>query len=338
MKTSAKLVLIHLIGCLAFLTLPMLFAPGSFSLHTFFHPRTQQEFITYLLMVIFFYINYYLLIPRFYVPKKHIPYILFIIAFAIILITLPKLMVPFHPEHGGHPGPGPRHRFFNPFEVSNTIFLYLIIVFFSITLRINNQLKEARQEKLNAELSYLKAQINPHFLFNTLNSIYSLAIVRSEGTAAAIVKLSGMMRYVISESQHNLVSLEKETGYITDYIDLQKIRLGNSIKLNFTITGNTTGKQIAPLVLIPFIENAFKYGVNAEEDPAIRVAIVIDETTLKMEVENNKVTTNMGAHESGGLGIENTKGRLDLLYPSKHELVIRDGEHSFLVSLNLTLV
>ena len=130
-------------------------------------------------------------------------------------------------------------------------------------LKINSRLKLAEKEKVNAELSYLKAQINPHFLFNTLNSIYSLAIEKSDYTATAVVKLSSMMRYVITDASHKFVPLEKEINYISNYIELQKLRIDSSIKLMYTVTGDISDKKIAPLVLISFIENAFKYGVNA---------------------------------------------------------------------------
>lgn len=332
---SARTLFIHVFGCAAFLMLPILFAPGPFSLHSFMGPRTQQEFTSYILMLIFFYINYYYLIPRFYTPGRYTPYILYLVGYLIVLCIVPKLLIADRPPPHEH---FREHRhFINLFELSHTVSLYLIIVFFSQLLRINNQLKLARQEKLNAELLYLKAQINPHFLFNTLNSIYSLALTKSDDTASAIVKLSGMMRYVITESQHHFVSLDKEISYISDYIELQKIRLVDWVKLSFTVTGNTAGKQIAPLLLIPFIENAFKYGVNAEEDSVIKIDIVIDEKTLILEVSNNKVQTNIETTESSGLGLENTRGRLELVYPQKHSLFIRDEKHVFFVSLKLDL-
>lgn len=334
MNPLSRSVFIHILGSAAFLALPVLFDPGPVSVHTFLHHRTQQEFATYILMLVFFYLNYYYLIPKLYIPRKYAPYLICLLVYLVLLSVIPKLIIHSHPHHGRF---NEHRHFFNLYELSNTVFLYFIIVFFSLMLRINNQLKQARQEKLNAELLYLKAQINPHFLFNTLNSIYSLAITRSDETASAIVKLSGMMRYVITESQHHFVSLDKEISYISDYIELQKIRLADSVKLSFTVSGNTAGKEIAPLLLIPFIENAFKYGVNAEEDSIIVISIVIEKMLLHLQVTNNKVQTTMETTASSGLGIENTKGRLELLYPLKHELFIRDDAHTFFVSLNLNL-
>lgn len=193
------------------------------------------------------------------------------------------------------------------------------------------------RDKLDAELSYLKAQINPHFLFNTLNSIYSLALQKSDDAANAVVKLSGMMRYVLTESQRESVSLEKEINYIKDYVELQKLRLGNAVRLDFNISGNAAQKQIAPLLLIPFIENAFKHGVNAEENSEIEIEINVTESAVNLFVKNNKVNVDNTTDVKTGLGVENTKNRLILLYPDKHHLTIDDNPLSFAVSLSINI-
>lgn len=146
-----------------------------------------------------------------------------------------------------------------------------------------------------------------------------------------------MMRYVISESGRDFVSLEKELSYIHDYIEMQKIRLGNTIMLNYEIYGDLENNKIAPLVLIPFVENAFKYGVNSEENSVIHIAITIHENTLKLDVKNNKVKTHPEHAVKTGVGIENTRSRLSLLYPGKHDLAIHDNTHEFNVTLQLNL-
>jgi sensor histidine kinase YesM len=200
---------------------------------------------------------------------------------------------------------------------------------------MSEQWKRTRKEKLQAELSYLKAQINPHFLFNTLNSIYALAIDKSDHTATAVVKLSGMMRYVLSEAHRDLVSLQKELEYISGYIELQRLRLDDSVQLHFAITGEVRDLRIAPLILIPFVENAFKYGVNPEEDSNISIGIDITGDELHLSVLNHKVTVQPA--EESGLGISNTRHRLSLLYPGQHDLHISDTPESFFVSLNMKL-
>lgn len=211
------------------------------------------------------------------------------------------------------------------------------MLIFSLLLRVREQLKQTEQAKANAELSYLKAQINPHFLFNTLNSIYSLAILKSEKTADAVVKLSDMMRYVLNDSNANFVLLEKEINYISSYIELQRMRLASNVQLSYLCEGNIHDKKIAPLVLIPLIENAFKHGVNSEENSNIEIRIHVSDTQLKMSVKNNCVTTNNNTLNKSGLGIENTTQRLKLLYPENYTLNISEIDKTFTVSLVLNI-
>jgi LytS/YehU family sensor histidine kinase len=161
--------------------------------------------------------------------------------------------------------------------------------------------------------------------------------MKSDETPTAVVKLSGMMRYVLSEAATDFVSLEKEIIYIKNYIDLQKIRFGESILLDFTINGQANGKQIAPLILISFIENAFKHGVNAEEDSDIKIKIDIAENELFLYVFNKKVTVNISEENKSGLGVENTRNRLELLYPKRHKLSIYDTDEQYLVELSIVL-
>ena len=234
-------------------------------------------------------------------------------------------------------GPPGRRPFGGPPRFEH-LFQFSIVLVLSALIRTNNRLKQTEKEKVNAELSYLKAQINPHFLFNTLNSIYSSAIEENaDNTASAVVKLSGMMRYVISEAHNDYVPLEKEINYISDYIDLQKIRLGNTVNLQYHVTGNSTGKNIAPLVLISFIENAFKHGVNPEEKSNIAIDIAINENILQMLVTNTKVKTVNASTLKNNIGLDNTRNRLQLLYPFRHELAITEDEKEFIVLLKINL-
>jgi LytS/YehU family sensor histidine kinase len=242
---------------------------------------------------------------------------------------------PSPPPYGKPPHNQPEGDVF--IDVNQKIFPFLVVIFFSLILRVSSRWRETEREKMNAELSYLKAQINPHFLFNTLNSIYSLAIMKSDETPTAVVKLSGMMRYVLSEATTDFVSLEKEIIYIKNYIDLQKIRFGESISLEFSINGTTNGKKIAPLILISFIENAFKHGINAEEDSVIRIKINITAEELFLNVFNKKVAVHISEENKSGLGVENTRNRLELLYSKRHKLSIYDAEEQYLVELSIIL-
>jgi sensor histidine kinase YesM len=210
-------------------------------------------------------------------------------------------------------------------------------MFFSLMLKINLRLKQSEKEKLSAELLYFKAQINPHFLFNTLNTIYSLAIQKADNTAEAIVKLSGMMRFVISDASHDYVSLEKEIRYISDYIEFQKIRHGETVKVDYQTHNLLAGERIAPLLLMPFIENAFKFGINPEEESMIQIRISMSGMELHLFVYNRKVGILKGLDSQGGLGVENARRRLELLYPDKHHLLINDGEQDYTMDLFINL-
>ena len=231
------------------------------------------------------------------------------------------------------PPPGSRP----PFRVLNGehFFIFLVVLFLALLLKIRDRWIRAEEEKLHAELSYLKAQINPHFLFNILNSIYAMALGRSDQTAGAIVRLSSMMRYVLVEAGRDKVSLEQEITYLTDYIQLQQTRFEGSLQLSLEVNGRTENRQIVPLLLIPFVENAFKYGVNPEEPSAIGIRIDIGEQEFQLHVSNKKVAIHHPAATQGGLGIKNTRQRLQMLYPGKHTLIIEDSSDSFTVSLTL---
>src|SRR6185312_7161146 len=147
-----------------------------------------------------------------------------------------------------------------------------------------------------------------------------------------------MMRYVITDASHKFVALEKEINYISDYIELQKLRIDSSIKLTYSVTGDMSQKKIAPLVLISFIENAFKYGVNAEENSEIKIDIDVTKSYLHLRVFNKKVKTQKSAESTSGLGIENTQNRLQLLYPGNHKLVINNNANDFSIFLSLYLI
>ncbi|UFH53662.1 sensor histidine kinase [Spirosoma sp. KNUC1025] len=237
----------------------------------------------------------------------------------------------------GAPVAGPEQRGF-PIESSQTFFLFALSFLLSLMLRTNDRLRETEREKLQTELSFLKAQINPHFLFNTLNSIYSLAIEQSSHTADAIIELSSFLRYITKETNEERVSLSKELAYIGHYVALQKLRLADTVQLLLTTTGSAQGAYIAPLILISFIENAFKYGVNPQEDSIITIAISIQGNELHCRVFNKKVHVTQSLQTAGsGIGLTNTKARLNLLYPNQHRLLICDTADDFTVDLFLTL-
>ncbi|MEP3837120.1 MAG: histidine kinase [Algibacter sp.] len=194
---------------------------------------------------------------------------------------------------------------------------------------------EIESQKVNSELSFLKAQLNPHFLFNSLNSIYSLAHKQSKNTANAIVILADLMRYMIYEANKDLVPLEKEIDYIRNYMSLQLLRLKDSSNVKMNIHGNLNF-SIEPLLLISFIENAFKYGTDFKGNTNILIKITIEDALLKLYVQNS-VSHQQQKTENSGVGLENIKNRLKLLYPNRHTININREQNSYEVNLILKL-
>ena len=224
-----------------------------------------------------------------------------------------------------------------PVIIINAISLWLLAIVSSILFTVYNRLKQTEKEKLSAQIASLKSQINPHFLFNTLNNIYATAIDTSPKAADMVDKLSEMMRYAMKDTQQDFVLLEDEINYISNFIELQKLRLDRSVKLEYNSLSNIPALQIAPMLLIPFIENAFKHGVNSEQKSHIKIEIAMNKAEFQLIVVNNKVRVQQDISERSGLGITNTWHRLNLIYPSKHLLVIDDTEKEFSVSLHINL-
>jgi LytS/YehU family sensor histidine kinase len=234
------------------------------------------------------------------------------------------------------PGWGRARRF----DITS-LFLFVMIMALSTAIKTVQQWQatekrviSAEAEKASAELSFLKAQINPHFLFNTLNNIYSLAVTNSSNTAESIMKLSNIMRYVTDDVTEDFVSLQSEVACIEDYIDLQRLRLGGKTKIYFNITGSIAQQKIAPLLIMTFVENVFKYGVSKQHESAIDISLrVADDTIIFMCV--NPVFERKENIERTGIGIANTKKRLEQLYPGRHILNINNHNNQFRVVLTL---
>ncbi|MEJ5993514.1 sensor histidine kinase [Pedobacter sp. Du54] len=186
--------------------------------------------------------------------------------------------------------------------------------------------RNLESQKKDMELQFLKSQLNPHFLFNSLNNIYSLAYQKSEKTADAILKLSEIMRYMIYESNDSWVALSKEVEYVQSYIELQKLRFKDGAAVELTLNGEIDNQHVVPLILISFVENAFKHGVaNDPEDP-IRINIIANQKILHFSITNKKSKTNKDA--MGGVGLNNVERRLQLLYPDRYKLnIVNSATH-----------
>jgi two-component system, LytTR family, sensor histidine kinase AlgZ len=194
-------------------------------------------------------------------------------------------------------------------------------------------------ERLTAELNFLKAQINPHFLFNTLNNLYYLAFTQSPNTTEVIEKLSCMMRYMIYDSNHNRVLLQKEIDYMQNYISLERLRLNNQIPISFEVAGNPDCEFIAPLILSTFLENAFKHGVSNNNPQAwVKIYIRLQGKACTYTVENSKLPPQAASPlEKSGIGLLNVRRRLELSYPGQHELQVQEGADRYFVELKLNL-
>lgn len=222
-----------------------------------------------------------------------------------------------------------------------SIVLFIMIIALSVSMLITKrwrmaveQAATAEADKVNAELAILKAQINPHFLFNTLNNIYSQAVMHDEKTAESIMKLSNIMRYVTDDATENFVSLVSEANFISNYIELQRLRLGSKVTLDFAINGEMGDKMIAPLILITFIENIFKYGISNNEPSVITIELRAYRDSIAFFCRN-KLFPLKHQVERTGIGIQNTIKRLEHLYPGKHTLTIREEDGYYSVHLIL---
>ena len=210
--------------------------------------------------------------------------------------------------------------------------------FTSAWFRDRQNQRDLEQEKLRAELTALKHQVNPHFLFNVLNSLYGLAFRNDdEPTAEGIAKLSQLMRYMLYESNDREVALEREIDYLENYISLQKLRLDGNTDLVFEVKGNVAGRSIAPMLLIPFVENAFKYGISTAKSSFVYIFLESGNDFLRFEVKNSVHTVHSPPREEfGGIGLENVQKRLELLYPDQFELLTGPEGNQFRVELTLS--
>jgi sensor histidine kinase YesM len=239
----------------------------------------------------------------------------------------------------------PGMDFIIPLWGRQILFNYPTIVGFALTIKLMKnwylKQKEAAQvarEKINAELQLLKAQVHPHFLFNTLNNIYSFIINDSPAATEAIKKLSALLRYIIYECNQPLVKLEKELRMIKDYIDLEKIRYGESFNMSLQIQGDAVDKMICPLLLIPFLENSFKHGASQMlTHPWVNLDILIEEQHLHFNLSNSIPTLKGEKTITKGLGLSNVKKRLAILYHGTHSLNIIENAMSFSVSMKIPL-
>jgi two-component system, LytTR family, sensor histidine kinase AlgZ len=288
------------------------------------------------------YLNYFLILPRFMKHKNMFRYMIeFLIPFAVLIagrILLQRFMIDGYTTREGY--------FYSNLYVVQAISVTLFIAIFVGMLRfaadwfeLEAKKKAIENERLVAELNFLKAQINPHFLFNTLNNLYYLAYSKSDNTTVIIDKLSKMMRYMIYDTNHPTVMLSKEIEYMENYISLEQLRLNNEVPITFNVIGEVGNIRIVPLIFITFLENAFKHGIsNKTTGSWINVSIELKGKNCVYKVENSKNNIKLEKpEEKSGIGLQNVQRRLELSYPDKYKLEVKDTANSYYVKLNIEL-
>jgi two-component system LytT family sensor kinase len=297
-----------------------------------------------LINISIFYINYMLLIPMLIKEqKKYGLYIGAILLLIVVMSAIKTVIASLNPEvilvtwEAGKRDYIPIGTFgaVSIFTCGFFVVASSLLKFAVDWFRNERVQRNLESEKKEMELQFLKSQLNPHFLFNSLNNIYSLAYQKSDKTADAILKLSEIMRYMIYESNDSWVSLSKEIEYVQSYIELQKLRFRDGAAVELSLNGEIDNQQIVPLILISFVENAFKHGVANDPKDPIKINIIANQKILHFSVTNKKNKHNKD--EVGGVGLNNVERRLQLLYPERYKLNIVNSATHYTSELMLDL-
>jgi len=301
-----------------------------------------KELINVIFYAAVVYINLFILIPK-YLKQKSIWIYLLSILIAVLLITPIKTLVYFF-IYSSYPDV--QVYFIN--RQWYIFFSSILIIIGSTGFKIFNDFafhqrerQELQKRTLESELNFLKSQINPHFLFNTLNNLYALTLKKSDDAPEIVLKLSEMMRYMLYECNERRVSLVKEINYLKNYLDLELIRQGELVEIEFNLEGKIDHQKVAPLVFIPFVENCFKHGLKNEIGKGyVKINMKVSDDAVDMEIKNSKTTSlpsQPGKGRSGGIGLVNVKKRLKLHYGKSYNLDITDNPNDFIVQLYIQL-
>ncbi|MFN8357365.1 MAG: sensor histidine kinase [Spirosomataceae bacterium] len=338
---------LHVILWLAAVLLPFYVSPFYLNLPAeYLLILVWPKMITDAGIVVLFYVNYYQLTPR-WISTKNTFRFWFIIILGLLVLLIFEVMY-FKIIFKGDFDIGGRGVFFRgiiPMPlVLGLLFYYVIAIVVSTSMALTKHQQEQQEqqkqiefEKLTAELEVLKLQISPHFLFNTLNNIRSLIRKKSDNAEDIVIKLSSILRYMLYQSKADTVPLRKEIQHLQDYIDLQKLRMSEPHYVRFDITGDIDKIMIEPLLFIPFVENAFKYGVHATKSAPLTFAINVIGNTLLFESSNQLFESEYEEEGSSGIGLDNVSRRLQLYYPQRHEMKIQTEEERFSVNIKIEL-
>jgi two-component system, LytTR family, sensor kinase len=295
----------------------------------------------YLLFPLTFYFNYFFILPKYYKKRKvaqaWVAWVLLLFAFIFLRYMIQEVLF-WHWLGIKNYTDGTSISFY---IFDNLYYGGILIIMSTLFWILDDNQKSQKEnfilleEKKTAQLAFLKNQVNPHFIFNTLNNIYSLVSSKSDKALPSIEKLSQLMRYMYKESDATYVSLQNEIEYIASFIELQSIRLSHMESVQYHFEGNIGSQKIAPLLLIPFIENIFKHGILNQIETPIKIDIVENNGTLSLTTSN--FINTLHKDESSGIGLDNVKKRLALLYPDKHTLKIETTENIFTTTLQIKL-
>ncbi|MDF2157471.1 sensor histidine kinase [Algoriphagus sp. CAU 1675] len=346
-------ILVHILGWVMLCIVLLLLSPLSWRMGEIEVPLeywAKQLFLVAFLITVF-YSNASIIVPKILLKGNSYYYLLLILVgavffyFAVIyfeqLIQYGRRMhETFSPDRPFDP-----KRRWIPGDVFQML-LYVVSIGLSTSAALVQKWQKddiARQElekqRINTELSYLKAQINPHFFFNTLNNIYSLTNLDIKKAQEALLKLSRMMRYVLYENLKEATLLSKEVDFIRDYIELMKMRMTEKVKLDIQLDDPKENQIIAPMLILPFLENCFKHGISSQKESTIHIKLEIIGNTLFFETRNQIFPVNRDSPEAkeSGIGLVNTQRRLSLLYPNKHKLKFGKDEDNQEYYVNLTI-
>ena len=310
----------------------------------FLHPLKYELYDLPVKIAASYFVAYFL-IPKFLFTKKIWS---FATLLALTLLISSFLQRIFHSQIIGK-FLEPEEEYFTLYPTTGLVFktvisIYPIVVIVALIKILKHWYEQDRKhqniykEKVEAELNYLKSQIHPHFLFNTLNSLYALTLKKSNQASKVVLKLSQLLDYLLYESNKQTVLVEKELELIENYISLEKIRFGSRLNLSYNFKGNMKGIEIAPLLLLPFVENSFKHGASKQlEEVWVDIQITIEDDTLNMKISNSKDTSTQPNEKSReGIGLQNVIRRLELIYgENNYKMSLEDKGDSYLVELQL---
>jgi sensor histidine kinase YesM len=288
------------------------------------------------------YFNIFYLIPNYLSNKKFVVYCILLVLVTIILTPLQVFFLYIKasqfPDYQISLYQSQPWFFILTFLVVSLSTIFKII---SDWVRHQRERKELQTESMQSELRFLRSQINPHFLFNTLNNLYALTLKKSDDAPEIVLKLSEMMRYMLYECNERRVFLSKEVNYVRNYLDLERLRQGKNMEISFEVNGTIAQQKIAPLMFIPFLENSFKHGASNHlaEGGFVHIKLNIEEHNVHLFIENSKpeVPIRHTGKRSGGIGLVNVKRRLNLLYPEQYKLKIEEKPTTYTVNLYLGL-